>query len=81
MPRARLQGRPRLVLDQGAFILRKLADHDAAKLKDALVDIYRADVPDPADITKFEWETILLFMGATTEEGKDVQFRMGRVWR
>jgi hypothetical protein len=32
-------------------------------------------------VTKFEWETILRYLGATTEEIKDVQTRMGRVWR
>jgi len=32
-------------------------------------------------MTKFEWETILRFMGADAEEIKDVQLRMGRVWR
>lgn len=54
---------------KGAFILRKLADHDAAKLK------------GPADMTKFEWEIILRFLGASADEIKDVQRRMGRVWR
>jgi hypothetical protein len=38
-------------------------------------------IPDPMDITKFEWETILRFMGANDEEIRDVQVRMGRVWR
>jgi hypothetical protein len=33
------------------------------------------------DITKFEWEVILRFLGADAEEIKDVQLRMGRVWR
>jgi hypothetical protein len=43
--------------------------------------LYRDEVPDPADITKFEWETILRFVGASQEEIADVQKRMGRVWR
>lgn len=29
----------------------------------------------------FEWQTILAFMGASEAEIKDVQLRMGRVWR
>jgi hypothetical protein len=36
---------------------------------------------DPQDITKFEWQTILAYMGANPEEIKDVQMRMGRPWR
>jgi hypothetical protein len=67
--------------ERGAFILAKLRAHDAAKLEDVLADVYRADLPDPADMTKFEWEVILRFMGASPEEIKDVQLRMGRVWR
>jgi len=66
---------------KGTFILRKLSEHDPAKLKDVLADVYRDEVPDPADITKFEWEIILRFMGASPEEIADVQKRMGRVWR
>jgi hypothetical protein len=67
--------------ERGAFILAKLRAHDAAKLKDVLADVYRDAVPDPADMTKFEWEVILRFMGASPDEIKDVQFRTGRVWR
>ena len=66
---------------KGAFILAKLPAHDAAKLKDVLADVYRDAVPDPMDITKFRWANILAFMGANEEEIKDVQLRMGRVWR
>lgn len=66
---------------KGACILAKLQAHDAAKLKDVLADVYRDAVPDPMDITKFEWQTILAFMGASPDEIKDVQIRMGRVWR
>ena len=46
-----------------------------------LADAYRDEVPDPIEITKFEWQTILAFTGASPEEIKDVQMRMGRVWR
>jgi hypothetical protein len=67
--------------ERGAFILAKLEVHDAAKLKDVLADVYRDAVPDPADMTKFEWEVILRFLGAHPDGIKDVQLRMGRVWR
>jgi hypothetical protein len=46
-----------------------------------LADVYRDDRPDPVDITKFEWEVILRFLGAHPDEIQDVQRRMGRVWR
>lgn len=46
-----------------------------------LADVYRDAIPDPMDITKFQWRTILAFMGASEEEIRDVQLRMGRVWR
>jgi hypothetical protein len=67
--------------ERGTFILAKLQAHDAAKLKDVLVDLYRDAVPDPTDVTKFEWEIILAFMAASEEEIKDVLVRMGRVWQ
>ena len=38
--------------ERGAFILAKLRAHDAGKLEDVLGDVYRADRPDPADMTK-----------------------------
>ena len=44
-------------------ILGKLHAHDGAKLKDVLADVYRDAVPDPTDITKFEWQTILAYLG------------------
>ena len=52
--------------ERGAFILRTREAHDAAKLKDVLADVYRDAVPDPANMTKFEWEVILRFMGTRT---------------
>lgn len=67
--------------ERGTFILGKLQGHDAAKLKDVMLDLYRDAQPDPMDITKFQWQTILAYMGASEEEIKDVQMRMGRVWR
>ena len=54
--------------EHGTFILAKLQAHDPAKLKDVLADVHRDEVPDPMDITKFEWETILRYMGASPEE-------------
>lgn len=66
---------------KGAFILTKLLQRDAAKLRYVMVDLYRAEQKDPQDITKFEWETILRYMGASSEEIADVQARMGRQWR
>ena len=38
-------------------------------------------MPDPTDITKFEWEVILAYLGASPEEIADVHARMGRMWR
>jgi hypothetical protein len=67
--------------DRGVFILGKLKERDAAKLADVLADLYRDAVPDPMDITRFEWQTILAFMGASEAEIADVQKRMGGVWR
>ena len=58
--------------ERGTFILAKLEAHDAAKLNDVLADVYRDDVPDPMDMTRFEWEVILRFMGAHPDEIKDV---------
>jgi len=79
--RTRVQGRAGLLLREGAFILGKLEAHDAAKLKGVLGEVYRDAVPDPMDITKFEWETIRRFMGADAEEIRDVQLRMGKALR
>jgi hypothetical protein len=66
---------------KGLFILAKLREHDPAKLQDVMVDLYRDAQPDPMDITKFQWATIVAFMGASEDEIKDVQLRMGRVWQ
>jgi hypothetical protein len=66
---------------RGLFILRKLGEHDSTTFHDVMTDLYRNDQPDPQDIGAFEWQTILAFMGASEEEIKDVQKRMGPVWR
>jgi uncharacterized protein (TIGR00730 family) len=59
---------------------RKLSEHDAGRFQIVMDDLYRGRQPDPSDITKTEWEIILRYMGAD-DETKDVQLRMGRVWR
>ena len=66
---------------RGTFIFRKLRDHDAAKLQAVLDDLYPDQRPDLEDIGTFEWRVILASLGASDEEIKDVQVRMGRVRR
>ena len=66
---------------RGLFILRKLREHDPARLQDVLADLYRDDQPEPEDMGTFEWQTILAFMGAGEEKIKDAHLRMGRVRR
>jgi hypothetical protein len=66
---------------RGLVIFRKLREHDPAKFQDVMTDLYRDDQPDPQDIGRFEWQTMLAFMGASEEEIKDVCLRMGRVWQ
>ena len=66
---------------RGLFLLRKLREHDSTTFRDVMTDLYRDDQPDPQDIGAFEWQTILAYMGASEEEIKDVQMRMGRPWR
>lgn len=65
---------------KGTFILRKLADHDAAKLQDVLADVLprRRAGPGGHDEVRV---VILRFLGAHPDEIADVQRRMGRVWR
>ena len=46
--------------------------------KDVMTDLYRDDQPDPQDIGRFEWQTILAYMGASEDEIADVQTRMRR---
>ena len=66
---------------RGVFILRKLQEHNPAKFAEVMADLYRDDQPDPQEIGTFEWQTILAFIGASDEEIKDVQMRIGRPWR
>jgi hypothetical protein len=66
----------------GLFIFQQAeAARNRAVRGTLLSDLYRDDQPDQEDIDKFEWQTILAYMGATDDEVKDVQKRMGRVWR
>jgi hypothetical protein len=66
---------------RGLFIFDKLKQHDAVRFADVMTDLYQDEMPDPEDIGTFEWQTILAYMGASDQEIKDVQKRMGRVWR
>jgi hypothetical protein len=66
---------------RGAFILRKLRAHDPESFDDLMRDVYGEDMPDPEEIGRFEWRTILAFMGANGAEIEDVHMRMGRPWR
>ena len=63
---------------RGYFILRKLHQLDAAKLRSVTEELYRDQEMEPQQITKFEWKVILEYMGATPEEIQAVQVRMGR---
>ena len=65
---------------RGAFILHKLLKCDPAKFVYIMSNLYRAEAKDPQDITPRQWQTILAHIGATDEEIRDVQMRMGRVW-
>jgi hypothetical protein len=66
---------------RGLFIFDKLRAYDSAKFEAVMADLYPDERPDPQDIGRFEWQTILAFMGASEDEIADVQGRMGRAWR
>lgn len=63
---------------RGRFILNKLLQRNPATLVYVMANLYGADIKDPQDITKHEWKVILESMGASEEEIKHVQVRMGR---
>lgn len=64
--------------DKGKFIVGKLEDHDAAKLK----DVFGRPVPGRGARPDGHHPVVILrFMGADAEEIRDVQTRMGRAWR
>lgn len=63
------------------FILHKLLQRDPAKFVYIMANLYRAEAKNRQDITRHAWQIILAHMGASEEEIRDVQMRMGRVWR
>jgi hypothetical protein len=65
---------------RGYFILRKLHQLDPTKFNRVMTNLYHEQAKKPQDITKVEWKVILEHMGASPEEIKDVQVKMGR-WR
>ena len=65
---------------RGYFILHKLQELDAAKFLTVTVNLYYEQEKEPQGITKVEWKVILEHMGASPDEIKDVQVKMGK-WR
>ena len=71
---------------RGRFIIMKLVQLDTQKLQAAWFKAFPGQtIFEPAravDLTKAQWQTILESMGgASPEEIRDVQQRMGRVWQ
>ena len=65
---------------RGYFILGKLHELDPARLLAVTANLYHEQEKEPQDITKAEWKVILEHMGASPEEIRDVQVKMGK-WR
>jgi hypothetical protein len=65
---------------RGYFILRKLHELDPDRFNTVMTQLYPEEERAPQDITKTEWKVILEHMGASPEEIKDVQVKMGK-WR
>jgi hypothetical protein len=63
---------------RGYFILRKLHELEPARLNTVMTNLYHEQEKEPQDITKVEWKGILEPMGASPEEIKDVQVKMGK---
>ena len=63
---------------RGYFILGKLHGLDAARLLAVTANLYHEQEKEPQDITKAEWKVILEHMGASLEEIRDVQVKMGK---
>jgi len=63
---------------RGYFILRKLHELDPARLLTVTAKLYHEHEKEPQDITKIEWKVILEHMGASREEIRDVQVKMGK---
>jgi hypothetical protein len=63
---------------RGYFILRELHEVDPTAFNTVIGDLYRDEAKAPQDISKYEWKVILEHMGASPEEIKAVQVKMGR---
>ncbi len=63
---------------RAVFILNHLLQRDPVKFVYVMDNLYRAESIDAGEITGSRWKTILKHMGATDEEIRDVQMRMGR---
>ena len=63
---------------RGYFILRKLHELDPARFNTVMTNLYHEQEKEPQDITKVECKVILEHMGASLEEIRDVQVKMGK---
>jgi hypothetical protein len=63
---------------RGAFILQKLHEFDPARFNTVMTKLYPEEEKVPHDVTKGEWKVILEHIGASPEEIKDVQVKMGK---
>ena len=63
---------------RGYFILRKLHELEPARLNTVMTNLYHEQEKEPQDITKSDWKVILEHMGASPEEIKNVQVKMGK---
>ena len=63
---------------RGYFILRKLHELEPARLNTVMTTLYHEQEKEPQDITKSDWKVILEHMGASPEEIKNVQVKMGK---
>lgn len=59
------------------FILAKLMQHDAEKFRAMMADLYRKMGPMPGHMTAFEWQTVLVYLGASPAEIADVLTHIG----
>ena len=65
---------------RSAFIFKKLAQADGSKLRAIIVALWRDKTKDLMEMTAFEWETILRFVGASQREIEDVRKQIGTAW-
>jgi len=59
------------------FVLTKLMQYDAEKFRAMMADLYRKIGPIPGHMTAFEWQTILVYLGASPAEIADVLTHIG----